>query len=193
MPGDELCGLTNVVHVCAVGGACDLRGETRMVLVNPGELLPPDPAGGSGAIREHLHTHQFESGHSQDKAMSRCWNMPLTWSLPIATRQNLLPWPASGSSSGSETPERGEAKAPSRVNTEGTAHFRGSRHSALPSVYLPPCSVTHEPFPWRNLGSCLPLLLSPEGLKISVSTSQQVRGVMLLPPSTASPCPDTNL
>lgn len=93
-----------------------------------------------------------------------------TWSLPIATRQNLLPWPASGSSSGSETPERGVPKNSSKVNTGKIADFRGKRHAVLTSIRLSSLFCNSISFPMKEFGklSCLPLpLFLPEGLEIS--------------------------
>lgn len=109
VPGDELCGLADVVHVCAVGGAGHL----------PGAQDSHHPSlrwvwGHQGTFSDG----QVKSGHSQDKAVLEKGNGALTWSLPMATRQNLLPWPASGSSSGRETPGRGGPEIPAGLAQE---------------------------------------------------------------------------
>lgn len=62
--GDELCRLTNIVHVCAVGWASDLQGKTGTAVSNLARAAsswPASPAAGLGAIREHLQTEEFNS------------------------------------------------------------------------------------------------------------------------------------
>lgn len=112
VPGDEFCGLAHIVHVCAVGGAGHLPGAQGESPPLAGSEL------GFGVSRERFQMEQFKSGDSQDKAVLEKGNRALTWSLPMATRQNLLPWPASGSSSGRETPGRGGPTIPARLVQE---------------------------------------------------------------------------
>lgn len=101
VPGDELAGLTYRVHVGAAGGAGDLgrRGE------NPSECWggalpsgrPIVPRGAWGSLGER-------SPHNRTQLRPTC-------NLPMATRQNLLPCPASGSSSGRETPGKEDSNS----------------------------------------------------------------------------------
>lgn len=148
--GDELCWLTNVVHVCAVGRAGDLRGKTGTVLSNLARAAfsrAASPAVGSVAIGEHLQAEEFSSLDFQGKAVLHHWKMLLTWSLPIATRQNLLSWPASGSSSGSETPKR-SAKKFQQGSYRKNYQFRRKKDIQFQLQYIsPPCFVIQYPFP----------------------------------------------
>lgn len=82
---------------------------------------------------ECFQTEKFKSGDSQDKAVLEKGNRALTWSLPMATRQNLLPWPASGSSSGRETPGRRGPKIPARLaQKNGCFQKNGLQDISLP-------------------------------------------------------------
>lgn len=125
--GDEFCGLANVVHVCAVGRARDLQGRGR--LLSPGRAL---------GLQRDLWQSGSVFRHKSWTARGRQRRSP-TCSLPMATRQNLLPCPASGSSSGSETPA-GAPKNASAVNAQNLPASE-VKHAVLASIHLPPCLV----------------------------------------------------
>lgn len=124
------------------------------------------------------------------------WTMLRTCSRPMATRQNLLPWPASGSSSGSETPERGVPKIPARSVQEELlisgkkrqTCSSGSEELLHPILYSESSSMKE----FAKL-SCLPAPRSCQNGLSSLSSGQHIRQPATIPALCRGSRSDTNL